>query len=127
MISIALIIVSVGLLIYGKMPLLGGKIIRGVKVRYAGALILAISVGTFFLPTKLSVILSVLTLAGLGGSYFFLKGEDPTAGEAKTMLFTSAHDEKKAYSSATMGLVITVLIMVAFGGGAWLLIKLIRG
>jgi len=127
MISIALIIVSVGLLIYGKMPILGGKIIRGIKVRYAGALILVISVCTFFLPTKLSVILSVLTLAGIGGSYFFLKGEDSTASEVKTMLFTSANDEKKAYSSATMGLVITVVIMVAFGGGAWLLIKLIKG
>lgn len=127
MISIALIIVSVGLLIYGKMPLLGGKIIRGVKVRYAGAIILVISVCTFFLPTKLSVILSVLTLAGIGGTYFFLKGEDPTANEAKTMLFTSTHDEKMAYSSATMGLVITVVIMVVFGGCAWLLIKLIKG
>jgi hypothetical protein len=127
MISIALIIVSVGLLIYGKMPLLGGKIIRGVKVRYAGVLILLISVCTFFLPTKLSLILSGLTLAGLGGAYFFLKGEDPTAIETTTMLFSSTHDEKKAYSSATKGLVITVVIMVAFGGGAWLLIKLIKG
>ena len=127
MISIALIIVSVSLLVYGKMPLLGGKIIRGARVRYVGALILAISVCSFFLSTKLSVLLNILTLAGIGGSYFFLKGEDPTESEAKTMLFTSAHDEKKAYLSATMGLIITVLIMVAFGGGAWLLIKLIRG
>ena len=127
MISIALIIVSVSLLIYGKIPLLGGRIIRGARVRYAGALILAISVCSFFLSTKLSVILNILTIAGIGGAYFFVKGEDPTAKEAKVMLFTSAQDEKKAYSSATVGLIITVVIMVAFGGGAWLLIKLIRG
>ena len=127
MISIALIIVSVILLISGKMPLLGGKVSRGVKVRYAGALILAFSVGSFFLSTKLSVILNILTLAGIGSAYFFIKGEDPTENEAKTMLFTSAQDEKKTYSSATVGLIITVAIMVAFGGGAWLLIKLIRG
>jgi hypothetical protein len=63
----------------------------------------------------------------MGGSYFFIKGEDPTVNEAKTMLFASAHDEKNAYSSVTIGLVITVVIMVAFGGGAWLLIKLVKG
>lgn len=127
MISIALLIISVVLLIYGKMPLLGGKIIRGKKVRHAGGLILAISAFTFFLPSKLSLILSFITVAGIGGAYFFLKGEDPTEKEKKAMLFTTAHDEKKAYSSATKGLIITVILMVAFGGGVWLLIKLIRG
>lgn len=127
MISIAIIILSVILLVSGKMPLLGGKVIRGIKVRYASALILALSVCSFFLSTKLSVIFNVLILAGIGGVYFFVKGEDPTENEAKTMLFASAEDEKKSYSSAVMGLIITVVIMVAFGGGAWLLIKLIRG
>ena len=127
MISIALIILSVILLISGKMPLLGRKVIRGIKVRYTGALILALSVCSFFLSTKLSVILNVLTLAGICGVYFFVKGEAPTENEAKTMLFTSAQDEKKTYSSATVGLIIAVVIMVAFGGGAWLLIKLIKG
>lgn len=109
------------------MPLLGGKVIKGIKVRYASALLLILSVCSFFLSTKVSVILNVLTLAGIGGVYFFAKGEAPTEDEAKTMLFTSAEDEKRTYSSATMGLIITVVIMIAFGGGAWLLIKLIRG
>lgn len=127
MISIALLIVAVILLISGKMPLLGGTIIRGIKVRYAGVLILALSACSFFLSTKLSVILNALTIAGIGGSYFFIKGERPTADEAKKMLFTSAQDEKKAYSSATVGLIVAVVIMVAFEGGAWLLIKIIRG
>ena len=127
MISIALVILSVILLISGKMPLLGAKVIRGIKVRYAGALILSLSVCSFFISTKLCLIFNVLTLAGIGGVYFFVKGEDPTEDEEKTMLFSSAQDEKKTYSSATVGLIIAVVIMVAFGGGAWLLIKLIRG
>ena len=127
MISIALIILSVILFVSGKMPLLGGKVIKGIKVRYASALLLTLPVCSFFLSTKVSVILNVLTLAGIGGVYFFVKGEAPTEDEAKTMLFKSAEDEKRTYSSATMGLIITVVIMIAFGGGAWLLIKLIRG
>lgn len=127
MITIALVILSLTLLVSGKMPLLGGKVTMGSKVRYAGVLILALSVCSFFLSTKLSLIIIILTLSGIGGVYFFVKGEDPTEDEAKTMLFSSAQDEKKTYSSATMGLIITVVIMVAFGGGAWLLIKLIRG
>ncbi len=127
MISIALIIVSVGLLIYGKMPLYGGKIIRGIKVRYAGALILVIAVSTLFFSPKTSLILSLLCLAGVAATYFFITGEEPTENEAKEMLFASVQDEKKSYSSAIMGLIMTVVIMVAFGGCAWLLIKLIKG
>jgi hypothetical protein len=127
MISIGLIILSVILLISGKMPLIGGKLIRGDKVRYGGALVLALSVNSFFLSTNLSVILDVLTLAGICGVYFFVDGEAPTEIEAKTMLFTSAQDEKKTYSTAAVGLIITVVVIVACGGGAWLLIKLIRG
>lgn len=127
MISIALIIVSAGLLIYGKMPLYGGKIIRGIKVRCAGAFIFAISVSTLFLFPKISLILSILVFAGVAASYFFIDGDATTKNEAKEMLFTSKRDEIEAYSSATMGLIIAVLIMVAFGGDAWLLLKLIKG
>jgi len=127
MIIISLIILSAILLIVDKMPLLGGKVIRGIKARYIGASVLTISFCSFFLSAKVSLLLNILTLAGIGAIYFFAKGEEPSEDEAKTMLFTSAEDEKRTYSSATIGLIITVVIMIAFGGGAWLLIKLLRG
>jgi len=127
MIIIALIALSVILLIGGKMPLLGGKVIRGIKARYIGASVLTISFCSFFLSAKVSLLLNILALAGIGGVYFLAKGEEPTEDEAKNMLFTSAKEEKKSYSSAVMGLIITFVIMVIFGGGAWLLIKFIRG
>jgi len=127
MIIISLIILSAILLIGDKMPLLGGKVIRGIKARYIGASVLTISFCSFFLSAKVSLLLNILTLAGIGAIYFFAKGEEPSEDEAKTMLFTSAEDEKRTYSSATIGLIITVVIMIAFGGGAWLLIKLLRG
>jgi hypothetical protein len=82
---------------------------------------------SFFLSKKLSIILNIFILAVISGVYFFARGEDPTIDEAKYMLFKSAKDEKKTYSSTAKGLIITVVIMIVFGGGAWMLIKIIRG
>ncbi len=127
MISAALIFLSVILIIAAKMPLLGGKILRGGRVRFIGALTLAVSSCSFFLSKKLGMILNLFILAVISGVYFFARGEAPSIDEAKNMLFKSAKDEKKTYSSSAKGLIITILIMIVFGGGAWMLIKIIRG
>jgi hypothetical protein len=127
MITAALILLSAGLLISGKMPVLGGKVIRGAKVRYAGALIFLISVCSFFLSRKISLTINVLILVAIVVAYFFLKGEAPTEAEAKTMLFSSAEDEKKTYSTAIVSLIVFFIIILVFSGGVWLLLRLIKG
>ena len=127
MITVALIIFAASLLIYGKMPLLGGKMARGAKVRAAGAIILLLCACSFFLPAGVSIILNIFIISGAGGFYFFAKGENPTEKESRYLLFSSPQDEKDAYLSAIAGLVIVGLVIAGSGFGVWLLLNFIRG
>ena len=126
MISIALITLSLVLIFTGKMPLVGGKAIKGQKVRIGGLLMLALSGFSIFVATKMSLLLNSLVIIGVIGAYFFLKGDIPNRGETGKGLFTSKAEEKKTYSQALLGLLIAIAIMILFVVGIFLLLMIIR-
>ena len=125
MISIALIIISLVLIFTGKMPLVGGKAMKGQNVRIGGLLMLALTGGSIFVATRISLLLNLLVIISVIGVYFFVKGDVPDRDEEG--LFTSEAEEKKTYSQAISGLLIAIAMMILFVVGIFLLLMIIRG
>ena len=125
MISIALIIISLVLIFTGKMPLVGGKAMKGQNVRIGGLLMLALSGGSIFVAIRISLLLNLLVIISVIGVYFFVKGDVPDRDEEG--LFTSEAEEKKTYSQAISGLLIAIAMMILFVVGIFLLLMIIRG
>lgn len=127
MISLALIILSLALIFAAKMPLVGGKTIKGQKVRIGGLLMLALSGCSLFAETKINLLLNSLVILVVVSAYFFIKGGIKERVETEEGLFTSESEEKKTYSKALLGLLIALTIMILFTVGVFLLLKIIRG
>jgi hypothetical protein len=78
MISIPIILLSIIIIIRGKMPLFSGNVFQGKAVRYVGIIMLTISVGSLFVSSKLSLLLIAIVILLIAGCYFFVNGEDGT-------------------------------------------------
>jgi len=127
MINIALIVLSLCLVISGTMPLLGGKRVRGVWVRLSGLLMLALSILTLFVPTKVFLVLSGLIFGTFVLAYFFVKGDEPNTQEDSNNFFQSSKDELKTYADAAKGIVAFLLVLGVLFGGFMLVAKIIKG
>ena len=84
MISIPIILLSIIIIIRGKMPLYGGKIFSGNVVRLSGIVMLSISVSSLFVTSKIRLLLIAIVILLIAGLYFFLKGEDGTTKKSSS-------------------------------------------
>lgn len=76
MISIPVILFSLIIIFKGKMPLYSGKAIQGKKVRLTGLAMLALSVSSLLVSSKMALLLIFLAVIIVVGLYFFAKGDE---------------------------------------------------
>jgi hypothetical protein len=62
----------------------------------------------------------------LTGTYFFIKGEEPTENELKFYGFNSSKDELKTYLDSAMGIIVFFAILGGIFGGLLLLLNMVR-
>jgi len=90
MASTALAVIAFCLIFGGRLPLYGGRILRGNRPRLLGALILPFAVGGVLVPGVIGICVAGIPLTTLVTVFFLAKGEEPTANEAKWIPFDSA-------------------------------------
>ena len=127
MINVALAIIFAIIFISGKMPLVGGRMIRGTRARLVGASAFAISFISLFLPTNLNILLNLIVIVILSAIYFLARGEPQHLNKRGANQFASIEEEKITYKYSLIGLGFTAAILFVIGGVVWLLVTFIKG
>jgi len=113
MASTALAVIAFCLIFGGRLPLYGGRILRGSKARLLGALILPFAVGGVFVPGVIGICVAGIPLTTLVTVFFLAKGEEPTANEAKWLPFASPAEGPNPALRAFGFLVLFLVVLVA--------------
>lgn len=113
MASTALAVIAFCLIFGGRLPLYGGRILRGSKARLLGALILPFAVGGVFVPGVVGLWLTGIPLVTLAVVFLLATGEEPTANEAKWLPFDSATESTNPALRALGFLVLFLVVLVA--------------
>jgi len=113
MASTALAVIAFCLIFGGRLPLYGGRILRGNRPRLLGAIILPFAVGGVFAPGVIGICVAGIPLATLAAVFFLAKGQEPTANEARWLPFASPPESKNPTLQAFGCLVIFFLLLVA--------------
>ena len=111
MMFIILLILSLPLVITGKMTLLGGRTIQGKMVRIFGIGLFLLSMATSYFPESLSLSLFLIAMVFYLSAYFFTVGKEPTKDEKRLCGFKSEKDELRTYSISLQGIMAFLIVL----------------
>ena len=125
MLFIALIILGIALVIQGKVPVFGGQIVEGKRVRILGAGTLILSLLAFFNLGNLHWWFFGFEILILILFYFFVKGRESTTEEKKDLMFSSKSEEADVFKGLVKGILIFIAVLGVVFGGLFLILMVV--
>lgn len=123
MITIASIIFGIVLVIQGKAPVFGARIVEGKSVRLLGTAIIILSIFSFFTPVKFHRWIFGFEILILIIFYYFVKGRKRTDDEKKDSFALSKNEEADMFKGLIKGILITVAVLGVLSVGIVLILK----